>query len=124
MVALSSSGRKGSNPAIRARVFSISAFDSQWYLKTNGLSNVSLNKAWSHYRSLGQAEGLQARYEVTQLALNLIAEEFSSSLTESFRSALKRTSFEPVFFLSREFAPEKRCETFSDRPFLSICRSF
>jgi hypothetical protein len=40
MVALSSSNREGTNPAIRARVFSISAFDAPWYLEVNGISGV------------------------------------------------------------------------------------
>jgi hypothetical protein len=106
MVALSSSGRKESNPAIRARVFSISAFDSPWYLDANGLSNVPLNKAWSHYRSLGQAQGLQARYDVTELALSLISEEFNTSFTKNFHSLLKKRFFKSVYFYP-ENLPQK-----------------
>jgi hypothetical protein len=89
MVAAKSNGTYESNHAIRARVFSISAFDAQWYLDANGLSNVSFNKAWSHYRSLGQVQGLQARYDITELALSLITEEFNASITENFYSVLK-----------------------------------
>ena len=98
MVAAKSNGTYESNHAIRARVFSISAFDAQWYLDANGLSNVSLNKAWSHYRSLGQAQGLQARYDIIELALSLITEEFSSSFTESFQSTIKKDGFGPIYF--------------------------
>ena len=124
MVALSSSGRKESNPAIRARVFSISAFDSPWYLDANGLSNVPLNKAWSHYRSLGQAQGLQARYDISELALSLIKEEFNASFTENFHSVLKKSGFEPIFFYPENLPQKKGAKPLTIDPFYQFADIF
>ena len=120
----SSSSRKESNSAIRARVFSISAFDSPWYLDANGLSNVSLNKAWSHYRSLGQAQGLQARYDVTELALNLISEEFNTSFTKNFHSLLKKRFFKSVYFYPENLPKKKGTKLSKIDPFYQFADIF
>jgi len=111
MVDVGSTGRSESNSAIRAGVFSISSFDSPWYLDANGLSNVPLNKAWSHYRSQGQVQGLQARYDISELVSILITEEFSPSIAESFNSALNKSIMAPVYFYTKNLPNLKSVKT-------------
>jgi len=124
MVALNNTISNERNPAIRARVFSISAFDASWYLDVNGLSSVPHNKAWSHYRSVGQAQGLQARYDVSELILSLITAEFSHSLTESLQSLLKNDKLGPVYFHPENLPLQLSARTSAIDPFYQLAEIF
>ena len=122
MVALSSSSREGQNPAIRARVFSISAFDSDWYLEVNGISGVPINKAWSHYRSIGQGRGFRARYDVAELVRTLISEQVGSTLGAVLQKQIP--SGMPVWFYPENLPGQGRYLSSTLDPYYAFAECF
>lgn len=124
MVALSSSNREGTNPAIRARVFSISAFDAPWYLEVNGISGVALTKAWSHFRSIGQARGLRARYDVSEVVRALLHERYGPAIGGMIDNLLERSGRGPVLFYPENLPDQGRHRSSTIDPYYAFAEVF
>ncbi|MFN9646062.1 MAG: glycoside hydrolase family 99-like domain-containing protein [Cyanobacteriota bacterium] len=112
--------REQKNPAIRARAFSISSFDAPWYLAANSISGVPLNKAWSHYRSVGQAQGYRARYEVSQLVRGILSEEFSGSINTLLQEHLRQSESNGIYFYSNQLGETSQYRSLTQDPYYSF----
>jgi lipopolysaccharide biosynthesis protein len=124
MVATSHTDREKGNPAIRARAFSISSFDAPWYLASNSLTYVPLNKAWSHYRSLGQACGFRARYEVSKLVQAILDEEFSGSINALLKQQLLQSAAQGIYFYPEPPIESSHYRSLAADPYYSFADEF
>jgi len=124
MVAAKSSEQDFGNPAIQARVFAISSFDAHWYLATNNISDVPLHKAWSHYRSVGQAQSYRARYEVSKLVRAVLRDEFSGSIYTILQEQLKQSEAAGVYFYPEHLGDRSPYRSLVKDPFYSFAEAF